>query len=83
MQGVIEAELVLHCRHWSQLVFNFNVLLQNYKHHCVSKSALMLHLKGDHEVDKQQVGQMNACHVLVFTFQYSSMWGQQPGSALL
>eukprot|EP00775_Hariotina_reticulata_P008714 gene8714-8895_t len=41
-------------RRWPQLVSNFNVLIDNYKHHCVSRAALFLHLKGDHDLDKQQ-----------------------------
>jgi len=36
-------------------VSNFNVLIENYKQHCVSKSALFLHWRGDHDLDKQQV----------------------------
>eukprot|EP00878_Enallax_costatus_P004393 GHUV01004631.1.p1 GENE.GHUV01004631.1~~GHUV01004631.1.p1 ORF type:complete len:1313 (+),score=319.45 GHUV01004631.1:85-4023(+) len=31
---------------WPEMINNFNIILDNYKKHCVSRSALMLHLHG-------------------------------------
>eukprot|EP00879_Flechtneria_rotunda_P005368 GHRR01005656.1.p1 GENE.GHRR01005656.1~~GHRR01005656.1.p1 ORF type:complete len:1010 (+),score=343.06 GHRR01005656.1:121-3150(+) len=40
---------------WTQMVSRFSVLLDNYKQHCLSRSAAMLHLQGNTDRDMQQL----------------------------
>lgn len=49
---VLEGQsLLCSCRTWTELVSNYCIMLDNYKQHCVSRSALMLHLHGTSEKD--------------------------------
>lgn len=45
------------------MVSRFSVLLDNYKQHCISRSALALHLHGRTEEDMQEVGALDTVTV--------------------
>jgi hypothetical protein len=48
--------VLLLCRTWAQMVSRFEALLQCYQQHCVSRSAVMLHLHNTDALSLQEVG---------------------------
>lgn len=48
--------LLTLCRTWAQMVSRFEALLQCYQEHCVSRTAMLLHLHSTDPLSVQEVG---------------------------
>lgn len=48
------------CRTWAQMVSRFEALLQCYREHCVSRTAMLLHLHSTDPLSVQEVGRRGA-----------------------